>query len=127
MARVFDRVFYIIVTIAPPISQLAIVRLKDMYEIKKGCAQAVAGVFAVAATYAIAAPAPATAASFTLNGSNNNSFTFNYTGAIDTVNITTTGVYTIDAFGARAIIFRGAMINQPQFGTNSNPDYNEIL
>jgi hypothetical protein len=80
-----------------------------MNEIKKGCAQAVAGAFAkrplwgiaIATVYAIAAPAPSAAASFTLNGSNNNSGTFNYTGTLDTMNITTTGIYTIDAFGAQ--------------------------
>jgi hypothetical protein len=72
-----------------------------MYELKKGCAQAIVGAIATAATYAIVAPAPSTAASFTLDASNNNSQNFNYTGTLDTVNITTTGVYTIDAFGAQ--------------------------
>jgi hypothetical protein len=46
-------------------------------------------------------PTSASAANFTLNSGNSNSGTFAYDGTIDTVNITTTGVYTIDAFGAR--------------------------
>ena len=72
-----------------------------MYEIKRGCAQAVAGTVAIAAVYAIATPAPATAATFTLNNSNSNSGSFNFTGTVDTVNITTAGIYTIDVFGAQ--------------------------
>ncbi len=72
-----------------------------MYEIKKGCAQALAGAIAALSVYAIATPTPAQADNFTLNNSNNNSGTFDFTGFIDIINITTTGIYTIDAFGAQ--------------------------
>jgi hypothetical protein len=48
----------------------------------------------------LCSPTAASAASFTLNASNNNSGIFNFTGEIDTVNIATTGVYTLDVLGA---------------------------
>ena len=48
----------------------------------------------------LCSPTAASAASFTLNASNNNSGVFNFTGEIDTVNIATTGVYTLDVLGA---------------------------
>ncbi|AFY96640.1 PEP-CTERM sorting domain-containing protein [Chamaesiphon minutus] len=93
-----------------------------MYEIKKGCAQAVAGAVTTAALYAIAAPAPAAAASFTLDNSNNNSGTFNYTGRLDTVTITTTGVYTIDAFGGQG--GNSGNNNSPLKGGELKADFN---
>jgi hypothetical protein len=67
-----------------------------MLHIKKGSAQMVMGALVVSTI-----SFPFSASAVTLDSSNNNSGIFSYTGAIDTVNITTTGIYTIDAFGAQ--------------------------
>ena len=72
-----------------------------MLQIKKGSARVVMGAIAVSAMSALSTPTAASAATFTLNNGNNNSGIFSTTGVIDTVNITTAGIYTIDAFGAQ--------------------------
>lgn len=72
-----------------------------MLQIKKGSAQMVMGAIAVSAVSALSTPTAASAATFTLDNNNNNSGIFSTTGVIDTVNITTTGIYTIDALGAQ--------------------------
>jgi hypothetical protein len=60
-----------------------------MLQIKKGSAQMVMGAIAVSAVSVLSAPTDASAA------------TFNYTGSIETYTIETTGIYTINAFGAQ--------------------------
>jgi hypothetical protein len=78
-----------------------------MLQIKKGSARVVMGAIAVSAMSALSTPTAALSsalqqtATFTLNNGNNNSGIFSTTGVIDTVNITTAGIYTIDAFGAQ--------------------------
>lgn len=78
-----------------------------MLQIKKGSARVVMGAIAVSAMSALSTPTAASAATFTLNNGNNNSGIFSTTGTIDTVSITTTGIYTIDAFGAQGGVSGG--------------------
>jgi hypothetical protein len=73
-------------------------------------------------------PTSASAANFTLNSSNSNSGTFAYDGMIDTVNITTTGVYTINAFGAQGGDSRrsGSPVNSGGLGGEIKGNFNLI-
>lgn len=93
-----------------------------MYELSKGCAQVVIGAIAATTVYGIVAPPAASAATFTLDTSNNNSGTFVYTGTFDAVNITTTGLYTIAAFGAQG--GTGIGTNSGGLGGKSQADFN---
>jgi hypothetical protein len=48
----------------------------------------------------LCSPTASSAANFNLNAGNNNSGVFNFTGEIDNITIATTGLYTLDVFGA---------------------------